>query len=148
MRFLPPARLLLLLLTMVALGADIATAAETTPTYNYISAAALEARLKAGEPTHLLDIQVEEEYAKHHIKGATATHAYPVKSDADTAKLQAAVAKVKTDSAPVVIVCPRGAGGATRTYDYLLTQGIAAERLLILEKGQEGWTCAPLTEGK
>jgi rhodanese-related sulfurtransferase len=143
MFFFRPAMILLsLLLTAAPLYAAV------TPTYNYIGAAALEARLKAGEAIHLLDIQVEEEYAKHHIKGATATHAYPVKSEADTAKLQAAVAKIKADNAPVVIVCPRGAGGATRTYDYLLTQGIAAERLLILEKGQEGWTCVPLTEGK
>ncbi len=142
-------RFLLLLLIMVALCAGgAAVAAEVTPTYNYIGAAALEARLKAGEAIHLLDIQVEEEYAKHHIKGATPTYSYPVKSDADRAKLQAAIAKINADSAPVVIVCPRGAGGATRTYDYLLTQGIAAGRLLILEKGQEGWTCAPLTEGK
>lgn len=141
-------RFLLLLVTVVALGAGVTVAAETTPSYNYIAAAALEARLKAGEAIHLLDIQVEEEYAKHHIKGATPTYSYPVKSEADRAKLQAAIAKINADSAPVVIVCPRGAGGATRTYDYLLTQGIAATRLLILEKGQEGWTCAPLTEGK
>ena len=47
-----------------------------------------------------------------------------------------------------MIVCPRGAGGAKRTYDHLLQQGIAAERLLILEKGQEGWACAPLTESR
>lgn len=147
---LRPTRFLLLLLTMVALGAGSAVAAETapTPTYNYIGASALEARLTAGEAIHLLDIQVEEEFTKHHIKGAIPTYSYPVKSEADTAKLQAAIATIKSDSAPVVIVCPRGAGGATRTYDYLLTQGIATERLLILEKGQEGWTCAPLTEGK
>ncbi|HAD03143.1 MAG TPA: hypothetical protein DCF93_00265 [Desulfuromonas sp.] len=148
MRFLPPARLLLLLLTFIAIGAGSAYAAGTTPTYNYIGAATLEARLKAGEAIHLLDIQVEEEYAKHHIKGATPTHAYPVKSEADRGKLSAAIAQINADSAPVVIVCPRGAGSATRTYDYLLTQGIAAARLLILEKGQEGWSCAPLTEGK
>lgn len=145
---LRPQRLLLLLLSIATLMAGNALAAEAVPTYNYISAAALEARLKAGEPTHLLDIQVEEEFARHHITGATPTHAYPVKSDADRAKLAAAIAKFKTDAAPVVIVCPRGAGGATRTYDYLLTQGFAAERLLILEKGQEGWTCVPLSEGK
>ena len=49
----------------------------------YISATALEARLTAKEPTHLVDIQVEEEFTRHHITGATATFAYPVKSDAD-----------------------------------------------------------------
>ena len=115
-------------------------------TYNYISAADLETRLNAKLPTHIVDIQVEEEFAQHHIKGATATYAYPVKSDDDRAKLDHIVGQIKDDNDPVVIVCPRGAGGAKRTYDYLLQQGISAERLLILEKGQEGWACTPLTE--
>lgn len=114
--------------------------------YNYISAAALEARLTANQPTNIVDIQVEDEFAQHHIKGATPTYAYPVKSDTDRAKLDATVERLKTNDDPVVVVCPRGAGGATRTYDYLLQQGISAERLLILEKGQGGWTCTPLTE--
>ncbi len=116
--------------------------------YRYISAADLEARLKADLPTHLVDIQVEEEFNQHHVKGAIPTYAYPVKSETDQAKVAAVLEKLQGDSAPVVIVCPRGAGGATRTYDYLLSRGIAAERLLILEKGQGGWSCTPLTEGK
>jgi thiosulfate/3-mercaptopyruvate sulfurtransferase len=128
-----------ILLPLAAVAAD---------PYNYITAAALEARLTAKEPIHLVDIQVEEEFAKHHITGATATYAYPVKTEAEKAKLQAVLSKIKADQAPVVVICPRGAGGATRTYDYLLSQGIAAERLLILEKGQEGWACPTLTEGK
>jgi len=116
--------------------------------YNYISAADLEARLTASQPTNIVDIQVEEEFAQHHITGAIPTYAYPVKSDADRAKLDATVEQLKTNDDPVVVVCPRGAGGATRTYDYLLQQGISSERLVILEKGQEGWACAPLTESK
>jgi len=123
-------------------------AAVAADPYNYISAAALEARLTAKEPIHLVDIQVEEEFAKHHITGATATYAYPVKTAAEKAKLLAVLTKINADKAPVVVICPRGAGGATRTYDYLLSQGVAAERLLILEKGQEGWACPTLTEGK
>lgn len=128
-----------ILLPLAALAAD---------PYNYITAAALEARLIAKEPLHLVDIQVEEAFAKHHITGATATYAYPVKTEAEKAKLQAVLSKIKADKAPVVVIDPRGAGGAARTYDYLLSQGIAAERLLILEKGQEGWASPALTEGK
>ena len=139
-------RFLLLLVGFLVLG-NTALAADK-PSYNYITATALEARLTAKQPTNIVDIQVEEEFAKHHIQGAEATYAFPVKSEDDTAKLKAIVAKLKSNADPVVIVCPRGAGGATRTYDYLLTQGIAAERLLILEKGQEAWSCAPLTESK
>lgn len=114
--------------------------------YNYISAANLEARLNTNQPTNIVDIQVEKEFAQHHIKGAMPTFAYPVKSDTDRAKLDASVERLKTNDDPVVVVCPRGAGGATRTYDYLLQQGISAERLVILEMGQAGWTYAPLTE--
>lgn len=125
-----------------------AVAADGQPTYNFITAQALQERLTANQPTTLVDIQVEEEFARHHIKGAVPTYAYPVKSTAETAKLDTVVETLKANSDPVVIVCPRGGGGATRTYDYLLARGITAERLLILEKGQAGWACAPLTEGK
>ncbi len=116
--------------------------------YNYISASDLEARLTTNQPTNIVDIQVEDEFAQHHIKGAIPTYAYPVKSDADRVKLDATVERLKTNDDPVVVVCPRGAGGATRTYDYLLQQGISSERLVILEKGQGGWSCIPLTENK
>jgi rhodanese-related sulfurtransferase len=126
----------------------VAFATDAPQEYQYISASDLEARLNANQPTHIVDIQVEEEFDRHHVKGAEPTHAYPVQSDADKAKLGTLVNRLQADSDPVVIVCPRGAGGARRTYDYLRDRGIAAERLLILEKGQEGWTCAPLTEGK
>ena len=142
-----PRRFLLLLIGALTMG-TVAFAVEGQSKYQYITAQALQERLTAGQPTNLVDIQVEEEFAKQHIKGAVPTYAYPVKSADDTAKLDAVVGKLKANNDPVVIVCPRGAGGATRTYDYLLTRGIAAERLLILEKGQEGWACAPLTEGK
>lgn len=135
-----------LLLAALALIPGLALAGDGP--YNYISAAELEARLTANQPVNIVDIQVEEEFAQHHIKGATPTYAYPVKSDTDRAKLDAAVEQLKGNGDPVVVVCPRGAGGAKRTYDYLQQQGIAAERLLILEKGQEGWACAPLTESR
>lgn len=141
-------RLACLTLVTVLLSTTLTLAADVKSAYNYISAAELENRLKSGQPTHVVDIQVEAEYNQHHIKGATPTFAYPVKSDADKAKLATEVPRLKATANPVVIICPRGAGGATRTYDYLLSQGLPAERLLILEKGQEGWTCAPLTEGK
>jgi len=116
--------------------------------YNYISATDLETRLNANLPTNIVDIQVEDEFTQHHIKGATPTYAYPVKSDTDRIKLEAIVEELKANTDPVVIVCPRGAGGAKRTYDYLLQQEISAERLLILEKGQAGWACVPLTESR
>lgn len=108
----------------------------------------LERKLKAQEPVIILDIQVEPEYEQHHIHSATPTHAYPVKSAEDKAKLDAALPKLEGSDAPVVIVCPRGAGGAERTYAYLKEKGVAEDRLYILEKGQAGWSCPELTEGR
>jgi thiosulfate/3-mercaptopyruvate sulfurtransferase len=134
----------LLLVILLVPGISLASNGK----YNYISATDLETRLTANLPTNIVDIQVEEEFTQHHIKGATPTYAYPVKSDADRAKLDITIEQIKGNNDPVVVVCPRGAGGAKRTYDYLLQQGISAERLLILEKGQEGWSCTPLTEGR
>ncbi|MBE0618369.1 MAG: rhodanese-like domain-containing protein [Proteobacteria bacterium] len=117
-------------------------------TFQYMSGQELEQRLRASDPIIVLDIQVESEYEQHHVKGATPTHAYPVKSSEDKAKLDEAMPGLKRSSAPVVIVCPRGAGGAERTYAYLKDQGIPEERLYILEKGQAGWSCAEPTEGQ
>jgi len=141
---LPRFGFFLLLAVLLIPGISLASDSK----YNYISAADLETRLTANLPTNIVDIQVEEEFTQHHIKGATPTYAYPVKSDADRAKLDTTVEQLNGNNDPVVIVCPRGAGGAKRTYDYLLQQGVSAERLLILEKGQGGWSCTPLTESK
>lgn len=116
--------------------------------YNYISAEDLSQRLSSHQETLLVDIQVQDEFSEHHIAGALATYAYPVKSDADRQKLSAAITEAKQSSAPVVIVCPRGGGGAKRTYDYLLKEGISTERLLILKDGQQGWPYADLLAQK
>ena len=116
--------------------------------YNYISAKDLENHLTAKMPTNIVDIQVEDEFNQHHIKGAKPTFAYPVKTDSDHAKLEKVVEQIHSNDDPVVIVCPRGAGGAKRTYEYLLQKGIPDERLMILEKGQGGWTCTSLTESR
>lgn len=107
--------------------------------YQYISAKELQNRIEANEHGLLLDIQVEDEFSQHHIENAVATYAYPVKSDQDKLKLQAFVEQVKASEEPVTIICPRGGGGAKRTYDYLKEQGVSESRLLILEGGQAKW---------
>lgn len=107
--------------------------------YQYLSAAEIKANLSQQVPMYLVDIQVEEEFNQHHLTGAIATYAYPVKSDNDRAKLDATLSTLKNSNAAVVIVCPRGGGGAKRAYEQLQTRGIASERLYILEKGQQGW---------
>lgn len=107
--------------------------------YQYITAEDLMQKIQTNQQGLLLDIQVEAEYSLHHIPGTIATHAYPVKSEEDQAKLGEALAQVKSNADPVVIVCPRGGGGAKRTYDYLRNQGVDEKRLMILEGGQARW---------
>lgn len=107
--------------------------------YNYISPERVKKNLETNIEMLIVDIQEEPDYKKQHIQGALATYAYPVKSDSDRAKLDAAVSAQKQTNKPVVIVCPRGKGGAKRSYDYLKSHGITEDKLAILEKGMAGW---------
>jgi len=119
----------ILLLTLPAWGKS----------YQYISPAETKNKLLQQQPLTFVDIQVEKEFNQHHLPGALATYAYPVKSDEDQAKLDAVLPQLQSSTVPVVIVCPRGGGGAKRAYDHLQQQGISSDRLFILEKGQQGW---------
>jgi rhodanese-related sulfurtransferase len=131
-------------LTFLVTGTGTLLAAEKK--YNYISPQELGTRIQSGAQQCILDIQVEEEFSEHHIQGAVPTHAYPVKSREDKDRIENEMARLKGDDEPIVIVCPRGAGGAKRTYDYLLERGIDEDRLYILEKGQGGWPYDDLLE--
>ena len=104
--------------------------------YNYTTAADLKQMIESREDFFLIDIQVEDEFNRHHIDGALATYAYPVKSDADKERLAAVMTSVKQTEKPIVIVCPRGGGGAKRTYEFLIGGGVPEGRLSILEGGQ------------
>ena len=114
--------------------------------YNYIAPDELKTRIESEAPMTILDIQVKEEFSQHHIKGALPTYAYPVKTAEEKARIDEAYAELAALSDPVIIVCPRGGGGALRTYDHLLDKGIPADRLFILEKGQGGWPYEELLE--
>ncbi len=125
---------LFLILVMVMLAVPV-----YADGYNYVSADKVKSWIETGSPVNIVDIQEPKEFKAHHLPGAIATYSYPVKSDSDKAKLDNAVAECKKNQAPVVVVCPRGKGGATRCYDYLKEKGVAEDRLLILENGQLGW---------
>lgn len=138
--------LLLVAAVLVAgCGGAGSSSTETKAEYRYITAAEVKEKLENREEMVLLDIQVEEEWQEHHIAGSLPTHAYPVQSEEDKAKLDAVLSQLEGDC-PIVIVCPRGGGGAERTYNYLKEKGIAEERLFILEKGMAGWPYEELTE--
>ena len=136
-------KLMMTLVLIAALGAPAFAGG-----YNYVSAAKVKAWMTSGTPVSIVDIQVKEEFDAHHLRGSIATYSYPVKSDADRARLNPVVSDLKQSSTPVVVVCPRGKGGAKRCYDYLASQGIAQDRLLILEKGVAGWPYKSLVDAK
>lgn len=112
----------------------------------YISAAEVKQMMEENKAMVLVDIQPEEEFDRHHIAGAVPTYAFPAKSKADRLKLAPVAMKLRDMDETVVIVCPRGGGGAKNTYSYMLDSGIAAERLFILTQGQAGWSYPELLE--
>lgn len=107
--------------------------------YQYVSAEELKGWLVASKSILLVDIQEKNDFLTHHIKGSLETNAYPVKSDAEREVLNPALSQAKDHDA-VVVVCPRGKGGAMRTYDYLKKKGVPEEKLSILTGGMAKWT--------
>lgn len=134
-------KLLLITALLLTLGltANAMAGNSRAPGFAYMTPDEVKTSLQQHQPMHLVDIQVQEEFAAHHLPGALNTCAYPVKSDTDKAKLAAFVDELKQDDSPVVVVCPRGAGGAQRAVSYLKASGIGEDRLFILEHGQQGW---------
>lgn len=87
----------------------------------------------------LIDICSAEQFAKGHIKGSIETNAYPVKTEEEKARLAKHLPTMKASTEDVIIVCPRGGGGAKNTFDFYKANGIDENRMLILEKGMDKW---------
>jgi rhodanese-related sulfurtransferase len=132
---------------LVSLGLLSAARRAAAQSFNTITPADLKKRLESADKPLLLDIQPEADYARHHLPGAVATHAYPAKSDEERARLKPILGQILAGKDDVVIVCPAGGGGARNTYDFLKSQGVPESRLRILEKGQKGWPYPELVTG-
>ncbi|PLY00774.1 MAG: hypothetical protein C0622_08265 [Desulfuromonas sp.] len=128
-----------LLLVLFILVATISATTVLAKDYRFMDADVIKSNLASNAPMTLVDIQVEDEFNQHHIIDAVATYAYPVKSAAERAKLDASIAELKGNHNMAVVVCPRGGGGAKRAYDYMVESGIAEERVYILTNGQAKW---------
>ena len=137
-----------LLLCCVAL-LGLASAAHAWTSYNYVAAHELKGWLETAKPILLVDIQEKKDFASHHIKGSLETNAYPVKSDHDRQTIDPALKLCHSNQyEAVVVVCPRGKGGAKRAYEYLAEKGIAADKLFILTGGMGGWPFKEWVAGK
>ncbi len=116
--------------------------------FNYLEADQFKQWIDTGKPVIIVDIQVKDEFAAHHFPGSIETNAYPVKTDAEKKQIDPAVETYKKTSHDVVVVCPRGGGGAKRCYSYLKSQGIPDEKLFILKGGVEKWPYRDMLAGK
>lgn len=116
--------------------------------YQYLPAEQVKQAIEENAPLVLVDIQPPGDFRRHHLPGALETSAYPVKTAADQQRLASVLPRLRAGQEAVVIICPRGKGGAERTYAYLQASGISAERLFILENGQKGWPYPDLVVGE
>lgn len=113
--------------------------ATATLAFNYIEPPQMKEMLEKKKPVILLDIQVAKDFENHHLPGSVETNSYPTKSDDEKKQLDKIIPTIKVSKDPVVVICPSGKGGATRSVDYLKSQGIAEERIQILSGGISGW---------
>ncbi|GAA0866760.1 rhodanese-like domain-containing protein [Paraclostridium tenue] len=138
---------MLFLMTSLALvGCSKEEETRNEKKYNYYTADQLKEAIEKKEDITLLDIQVEKDYNKHHIKGVIPTYAYPVETKDEQAKLDKILPKLEKSENPIIVVCPGGGGGAKRAIDHLESKGIKSDRLFILENGQKGWPHKELLE--
>jgi len=115
--------------------------------FNYLEPATFKSWLESKRPVIIADIQVEKEFAAHHFPGSFETNAYPVKSEVERQRLEPVVQAFQERHVEVVVVCPRGGGGAKRAYSYLKSRGIPEEKLFILTGGMEKWPYRGMLEG-
>ncbi len=106
---------------------------------NYVKSDQFKQWIETSKPVQIVDIQPTEEFEKHHFKNAIQTSAFPAKTDAEKERLDRILPALQASKEDIVIVCPRGGGGAKNTYEHLKAKGIPESRLFILEKGVEGW---------
>ncbi len=110
--------------------------------YNYISQEDMLYRLGKGPSMLIVDINPAEQFAKGHLPGAIETNAYPVKTKEEKARLDKVLPSIQRTSQDMVIVCPRGGGGAKRAFDHYLSKNVDPRKMYILEKGMRGWPYA------
>ena len=106
---------------------------------NYVKPDIFKQWLTSDKQIVIVDIQTAENFEAHHFKGSIETNAFPAKSDDEKKQLDKILPKVQSSKGDVVIICPKGKGGALNTYDYLKSKGVPETRLLILEGGIDGW---------
>lgn len=107
--------------------------------FNYLDQETFKEWLTTDKPVIIVDIQVADEFALHHFPNSIETNAFPVKTVEQQKRIDQAVTAYKATGHDVVVVCPRGGGGAKRCYSYLQSQGVPDDKLTILKGGIDKW---------
>lgn len=107
--------------------------------FNHVEPEQFKGWLESGKQMVIVDIQDKAAFAAHRFPGSIETNAYPVKTEAERKRLDVALAAYRKSGDDVVVVCPRGGGGAKRCYSYLKDQGVPEEKLFILTGGVDKW---------
>lgn len=107
--------------------------------FNYVEPDQFKQWLETSKPMVIVDIQDKPSFAAHHFPGSIETNAFPVKTEAEKKLIDPAVAAYKESGHDVVVICPRGGGGAKRCYSYLKSQGVPEAKLTILQGGVDNW---------
>jgi len=116
--------------------------------FHYVKADDFKQWLESGKSMVLVDIQAKNEFPLHHFKDSIETNAYPLDTGEQQKLLDPAVIAAQKAGTDVVVICPRGGGGAKKAYDYLKSQGVAEEKLYILEGGVEKWPYKELLQSR
>ncbi len=125
----------LVVLTLIGCGGSV----KPNPKYNYITADETAKLIRENASSIVLvDIQEKGDFEEEHLQGALGTYAYPVKTDAERARLAELIPNIKPNQ-KVIIICPKGGGGADRAYDFYLEKGLKKEQLFTLQGGQYEW---------
>jgi rhodanese-related sulfurtransferase len=114
--------------------------------YNYLAPDDFKEWLLTNRPVIIVDIQAADEFTAHHFPDSIETNGFPVKTIEEQQQLDPAVAAYKATGYDVVVVCPRGGGGAKRAYSYLKTQGVPEAKLTILTGGIAKWPYKDMLE--
>jgi len=108
--------------------------------FNFVEQDQFRQWLESGKPMVLVDIQDKAAFAAHHFPGSIETNAFPVESEAERKLIDPAVTAFRQSGHDVVVLCPRGGGGAKRCYSYLKSQGVPEKKLFILTGGVDKWS--------
>lgn len=106
---------------------------------NYVRPEDFKKWLDSGKKLIIVDIQPAKEFEEHHFKGSIETNAFPAKTDEEKKRLDKVLPLIMSTNDDVVIICPRGKGGAMNTYEYIKSKGVSEKRLYILEGGVADW---------